>query len=222
MGRIGKRLFDIAIALFLLLMMTPVLLITMLIMWITEGWPLFYVSHRHNTVDKTFRIYKLRSMVRDATNEEKYGLYRKYFREGFLDIPLDADVYTKIGRFIERTQLVELPQLINVLKGDMSIVGNRPLPTKNLETLKSKPCWEQRFDSPPGISGITQIAGKHSLTPDTRLELECLYSQVYTSGRVLSLDVVILYKTVILIALDKMITTEEAFELCRRYLKQTT
>jgi len=167
-----------------------------------QGWPIFYVSKRMVGLNKEIKIFKFRTMVKDAKSE-KYGLEEKYMINGFLDIPLDSEVYTKIGRILERTQLVEVPQMFSVLFGSLSIVGNRPLPKKNIELLKnSHPgLWKERFNSPAGITGISQVVGKFSLSSKERLELECLYSKVYLDGNILKADAYIFFSTIILLLL---------------------
>ena len=84
------------------------------------------------TETKEIQIIKFRTMVKDAKSK-KYGLEKKYMVKGYLDIPLEAEVYTPIGRFLEKTQLVEVPQVLHVLSGKISFIGNRPLPQKNIE-----------------------------------------------------------------------------------------
>jgi lipopolysaccharide/colanic/teichoic acid biosynthesis glycosyltransferase len=141
-------------------------------------------------------------MVKNAKSD-KYGLEYKYMKDGYLDIPLDSEVYTPIGRFLEKTQIVEVPQVFAVLFGKISFVGNRPLPIKNVELLKKKfpEKWERRFNSPAGITGISQVVGKLLLMPDQRIELECLYSKVYQEGNVLKADAYIFFSTIILLFL---------------------
>lgn len=88
---------------------------------------------------------------------------------GYLDIPLTCEVFTRIGRLIERTQIVEVPQLLNVIAGEMSLIGNRPLTHDNIQLLKRNENWEKRFTSPAGITGIAQVIGKLNLEPAQRL-----------------------------------------------------
>ena len=117
-------------------------------------------------------------------------------RDGYLDIPLTCEVYTPVGRILERLQIVELPQLMNVVLDGMSIVGNRPLPKENVDLLaQHNPEWEKRFKSPAGITGISQVVGKLNLTPDERLRLEGLYSKVYQQGNIIKCDLLILWYT---------------------------
>ena len=140
---------------------------------LTEGRPIFYISTRYIGLHRSARIIKFRTMVRDA-NSPGYRLKERFMRNGYLDIPIDCEVYTSIGRILERLQIVEMLQLINVLLDGMSLVGNRPLPKENLDLLAQFPSWEQRFASPAGITGISQIVGKVNLGPAQRLALESL------------------------------------------------
>ena len=142
-------------------------------------------------------------MVKDAKSV-KYDLDKKYMKEGYLDIPLTAEVYTPIGRFLEKTQFVELPQLIAVLFGKISFIGNRPLPKGNVDFLTDKfpDNWQDRFNSPAGITGISQVSDKYKLTTTQRFELESLYSKVYQEGNILKADLYIFLSTIILLILN--------------------
>ena len=108
-----------------------------------------------------------------------------------------------IGKFMEKTQLVEVPQVTHVLFGEISFVGNRPLPKKNVNLLKENfpDQWQKRFNAPTGMAGITQVVGKLNLDAKERLELESLYSDVYMNGNVFKADVYIIFPTIILIFL---------------------
>jgi lipopolysaccharide/colanic/teichoic acid biosynthesis glycosyltransferase len=126
-------------------------------------------------------------------------IYRiqSYLIDGFYQIPLNSNIYTKFGRFLEKYQIVELFQLINVLKGEMSIVGNRPLPEKNHQKIKLINRWSYRYCSPSGITGIAQICNKNELTSKERINLEAKYSIIYMRNNflILILDIYILYRT---------------------------
>ncbi len=201
-NRILKRIEDIIFSLSVLVILSPILFLLSLVSFLLQGWPIFYVSRRMVTVKKEINIIKFRAMVKDA-KIEKYGLEKKYMKKGYLDIPLSSEVYTPIGRFMEKTQLVEVPQVIHVLLGEISFVGNRPLPKKNVNLLKENfpDQWQKRFNSPAGMTGITQVVGKLNLDAKQRLELESLYSDVYMNGNVLKADVYIIFSTIILILL---------------------
>ncbi len=190
-----KRTFDILISVLLLVILTPVLICVAIALFILEGRPLFFVSTRYIGLNRPVRIIKFRTMVRDAQSP-KYKLKERFMRDGFLDIPTNCEVYTPIGRILERLQIVELPQLINVIKDGMSLVGNRPLPKENLELLSQFPEWEKRFRAPSGITGVSQIVGKLNLTPRQRLDLEASYGKVFASGNILKCDILIIWSTV--------------------------
>ncbi len=216
-SNLAKRLFDVSIAICLLVLLFPLLLLVSLLILLFEGYPIFYISNRYISLDQNVRIYKFRTMVRDA-NSPKYRLRERFMRDGYLDIPLGCEVYTGLGRFLERLQLVELLQLFNVIVDGMSLVGNRPLPKENIELLKKFPGWEGRFDSPAGITGISQIVGKLNQSPAERIELERLYSNLYRSaaGNIFYCDVLILWYTIRLLILGKPISVEHARQIVLR------
>src|SRR5688572_21365272 len=169
-----KRVFDIGFSIACLPFVGPLLLVVGLIALLVQGRPLFYISPRYVAADRTVRIYKFRSMVLDA-RDPKHQLRERFMRDGYLDIPIDSDVYTPLGRVLERTQIVELPQILHVLLHGMSWVGNRALPEENIRLLAQFPGWEERFDSPPGLTGISQVVGKMNLAPLQRITLERMY-----------------------------------------------
>jgi lipopolysaccharide/colanic/teichoic acid biosynthesis glycosyltransferase len=200
LSNILKRILDKLLAIALLITLLPVLLLAALLIRILEGAPIFYISHRFISSEDSVSIYKFRTMVKDATSP-KYQLNERFMRDGFLDIPLDCEVYTPIGRLLERTQIVEVLQLLNILFDGMSFVGNRPLPKNNIELLKKFPGWNERFYSPTGITGISQIVGKYGLMPHQRLHLERMYSNIYTNpnGNILLCDFYIIFYTALLV-----------------------
>jgi lipopolysaccharide/colanic/teichoic acid biosynthesis glycosyltransferase len=204
-----KRLIDILLSSLLLLVFFPVFILVSFAILLLEGRPVFYISKRYVTTAKQVRIPKFRTMVRDATSE-KYQLNSRFMREGYLDIPLSCEVYTGIGRVLEKTQIVELLQLLLVLRGDMSFIGNRPLPQGNINELIKFQNWHERFDAPAGITGIAQVVGKYGLEPEERLELERLYGQVYKEGRVLKCDLLILACTANLLLRGKLLPITKA------------
>ena len=195
-----KRVEDIFFSLIILIIFSPILIFFALTSLIMQGWPIFYTSKRMVSVDKSISIIKFRTMVKDAKSD-RYELEKKYMKDGYLDIPLKSKVYTRIGRILEKTQIVEVPQVFAVLFGKISFVGNRPLPEKNIELLKKKfpNNWEKRFNSPAGMTGISQVVGKFKLSSRQRLELESLYSEVYQKGNVLKADAYIFFSTIILL-----------------------
>jgi len=212
-----KRVADILAALVLLCLLSPLLVLISTLIFVLEGYPIFYVSRRNVSLDQSVPILKFRTMVKDATSP-KYRLRERFMRNGYLDIPHDCEVYTPIGRFLERSQLVELLQLFNILFHGMSLAGNRPLPRDNIELLKQFKGWEARFDSPAGLTGLSQVVGKLNQSPAERLELESLYSSVYKSknGNILLCDLFIFYYTVRLLLFGKYLPIDEARRLAMR------
>lgn len=215
--RLIKRLIDIAFSVSLLLVLSPILVLIMLTILVLEGRPVFYISKRHITVEKEVPIAKFRTMVRDAKSE-KFNLTGRFMQDGYLDIPVSCEVYTGIGRLLEKSQLVEIMQLLNVIFHGMSLIGNRPLPKDNVHLLQKLPGWEERFASPAGMTGISQVVGKFNLKPVDRLELEKLYSKVYREGNVLKCDVQIVFFTLRLILTGKTIPIEYAYKLLQSCL----
>jgi lipopolysaccharide/colanic/teichoic acid biosynthesis glycosyltransferase len=130
-----KRAIDVSLASSILVLGSPVYLVTALLVLVLEGWPVFYISQRYMSPARAIPVYKFRTMVRDAA-APKFRLNERFMRRGYLDIPASCEVYTPIGRFLERTQIVELPQMLNVLLDGMSLIGNRPMPADNVRLLQ--------------------------------------------------------------------------------------
>ncbi|MGG0510594.1 sugar transferase [Priestia megaterium] len=175
-----KRVCDIAISLMALVVLLPVILLFALIVMIeTPGSP-FFLQERLGQSGRAFTIMKLRSMYSDA---EKNGAQWA--------VKNDSRV-TKVGKLIRQTRIDELPQLWNVLKGDMSIVGPRPERAVFIEEFqKTLPAFSQRLAVKPGLTGWAQINGGYELTPAEKLELDLYYIQ-HTNIR---FDVKIMIKT---------------------------
>ena len=208
-----KILFDSFIGSLISILLLPIFIIISLIQRIFYGSPVLYKSKRMITANKAVTIYKFRSMVIDAKSE-KYNLDGKYMNKGFLNIPLESEAYTSFGRFLERFQLVEIPQIYNIFKNGLSVVGNRPLPQNNLKIFDEYNLdWRKRFSSPPGMTGIAQIVDKHLLTSHKRLELEILYSNRYIEKKIILIDIKILIYTIMFIFLKKRLSYTDAKKL---------
>lgn len=211
-----KRAFDVILAISLLVLLAPLLLIMSALLLLLHGRPLTYASERYIGKSKIARIFKFRTMVPDAASP-KYRLKDKYLKNGYMNIPLSDEVYTPPGRWLERLQIVELLQIINVLKDGMSFVGNRPLPPDNIQQLRRYDGWEQRFDSPSGITGITQVIGKCSLPASERLRMEIMYSKLYSSpnGNVILCDIMIILCTIRFVLAGISLTIDQAEKMIR-------
>jgi exopolysaccharide biosynthesis polyprenyl glycosylphosphotransferase len=171
-GMAGKRLFDIFSCLFIFILASPFLfLISVLILLDSKGG-IFYASWRIGKNGVPFRMWKFRSMVYNA-DEQKVMLKKKSHRDGpFFKIKDDPRV-TRIGKFLRRTSLDELPQLWNILRGEMSLIGPRPhLPE---EVQEYTPAQRRVLAAVPGITGFAQISGRSDLSFEEEMMLDSYY-----------------------------------------------
>lgn len=177
----AKRVFDIFFASLVLLVLSPLLLLIALLIKIESPGPIIYRSKRVGTGYHVFDFLKFRSMYRDADQRLKDLQHLNQYEgnEGGLFVKFNNDPrVTKIGRLIRKTSLDELPQLINVIKGDMSIVGNRPLPLYEAELL-TRDRWAKRFLAPAGLTGLWQVTkrGKGDMSTEERIGLDISYAE---------------------------------------------
>lgn len=162
-----KRLLDIVLAGLALLVLAPVLLATAAAVAIDSGFPVLFRQVRVGRDGRTFGMYKFRSMVRNAA------------AIGPFNTRADDPRITRVGRFIRRTSLDELPQLLNVLLGDMSLVGPRPdVPLQR--SLYSDQDWALRCSVRPGITGLAQVELRSEGTEDQRRALDLRYVREHT------------------------------------------
>lgn len=172
----------------LILMASPILIffgvLIVILKFIFDGRPIFFISVRYSSIDKSFLSIKFRSMIND-TDFIKHKI-KKYNKSGFETIPISENVYSRFGRILEKTQLVELPQLLNCLKGDLNLVGARPLPIENIIKLTDEFGVElvnARCYPKGGITGLAQIMGKSELNPEERLKIEVMESKFLYRGK---------------------------------------
>jgi lipopolysaccharide/colanic/teichoic acid biosynthesis glycosyltransferase len=176
-----KRTFDIVVSSIALFFLSPLMILIALIIKVESKGPVFYISKRAGAGYKIFNFYKFRSMRLGADDELKKLAHLNQYGENdhngvFFKLKNDPRV-TKFGRFIRSTSLDELPQFINVLLGDMSLVGNRPLPLYEAEKLtRDQIAW--RFLAPAGITGLWQVTkrGKDNMSPEERIALDMEYA----------------------------------------------
>ncbi|MCD8501163.1 MAG: sugar transferase [Bacillaceae bacterium] len=184
-----KRLFDFVVSLAAVVIVSPIMLLTAIIVKLEDPkGSVIYKQERLGKDNKPFMIYKFRSMIEGAEN--KTG--------PTLAIENDSRI-TKVGKFMRSTRLDELPQLLNVLKGDMSLVGPRPERDFFVQQLTKEHddyCYRNKVQ--PGITGYAQIMGKYSTEAQDKLRFDLYYIRSYTFW----LDIVILLKTFIVL-LDK-------------------
>ena len=175
-------LFDAVFALVAILFLTPVFIVIAIAIKLESKGPVFYSSLRTGVGFKIFKFFKFRTMIVDADKQMDEFKDLNIYTSGsdqanFFKINNDPRV-TKIGAFLRNTSLDELPQLFNVLKGDMSIVGNRPLPIYEATTLTTNE-WAERFMAPAGITGLWQISkrGNPEMSTEERISMDINYAR---------------------------------------------
>jgi len=171
----SKRLFDLALTVPGLVLISPLLLIVAGLVWIYHGWPVLFCQARGGYRGKPFDVFKFRSMTKK--------------RDPQGDLLPDAERLTRFGRFLRSTSLDELPELFNVLRGEMSLVGPRPLFAKYLDRYTSE--QGRRQDVLPGITGWAQVNGRNVLTWEDKFRLDVWYVDHWSLG----LDIKILFIT---------------------------
>ncbi|MFT6047406.1 MAG: lipopolysaccharide/colanic/teichoic acid biosynthesis glycosyltransferase [Arenicella sp.] len=159
-----KRLFDLLLSSVVLFLLLPAIAVVAILIKLESVGPIIFVQQRVGLSGKLFAIYKFRSMTIGAADLGPY-------------FTRDNDVrITRVGQFIRKTSFDELPQLINVLKGDMSIIGPRPdLPKQ--ESNYSNAVWQERLSVRPGITGLAQATLRSAATLEQRTELDLEYVQ---------------------------------------------
>ena len=164
-----KRLFDILFVLLTAWLWLPLLALTALAVWLCDGRPIFFLQNRAGKGGRPFNVYKFKTMVAPAGGEP---------------------VATGLGRWLRKLSLDEVPQLVNVLKGDMSLVGPRPLPVMYLP--RYSPEQARRHEVRPGITGWAQVHGRNALTWADKFR----YDVEYVEKHSLSMDLKILLMTI--------------------------
>ena len=154
-----KEIFDKTLALLLLILFSPIFFILSLLIYLTMGKPIFFRQERPGLNGKIFKIYKFRTM---SNERDENG-----------ELLSDEKRLKGIGKFIRSTYLDELPQLINVLKGDMSFVGPRPLLVEYLELYNDE--QKRRHNVKPGITGLAQINGRNAISWEEKFKLDVCY-----------------------------------------------
>jgi len=170
----GKRAFDVVASTLLLLATTPVQAVVAVAVSVVNGRPVFFSQDRPGRDGEVFRLWKFRSMRAERFPGEP-----------------DAARLTALGRFLRSTSLDELPELWNVLKGDMSLVGPRPLLVEYLP--RYSPEQARRHEVRPGITGLAQVSGRNALSWERKFELDVAYVDTLSFGG----DLAILVKTLL-------------------------
>jgi lipopolysaccharide/colanic/teichoic acid biosynthesis glycosyltransferase len=172
----GKRCFDVVVSAVLLVLASPIMLCIAALIWIFMGRPILFWQERAGRDGAPFVLVKFRSM-------------RPPLREGG-EYDNDAERLTRFGRALRSSSLDELPTLVNVLRGDMSLVGPRPLPLHYVPLYSAS--QRRRLSVLPGITGLAQVSGRNALSWETKLQLDVTYVETQS----LLLDLTVLLRTV--------------------------
>jgi len=185
-----KRVLDLVISTVVLIFLAPVLVVAAVAIKLASPGPVFFLQNRVGLNKRRFKICKFRTMVVDAEKEMAQLQHLNEVSGPVFKIKNDPRI-TPLGRFLRKTSIDELPQLFNVLKGDMSLVGPRPLPVRDYEGF-SKDWQRRRFSVRPGITCLWQINGRSSIPFEKWMELDL----EYIDGWSLWLDFQILVRTI--------------------------
>jgi exopolysaccharide biosynthesis polyprenyl glycosylphosphotransferase len=183
-----KKTFDLVVSALVLLAGTPVWLLVALAIKLDSRGPILYRDRRVGVREREFGMLKFRTMVRDADVRQGELEERNEAAGALFKIRRDPRV-TRVGRVLRRLSLDEMPQLLNVLRGEMSLVGPRPLPLRDYRMLE--PWHRKRYLVLPGITGLWQISGRSNLTFDDLVRLDFYYIENWS----IWLDISILIKT---------------------------
>jgi len=184
-----KRSFDIVVSSVLIVLGLPIWLLIAAAIKLTSRGPVFYRDSRIGLGEREFGMLKFRTMTAEAAQQQEQ-LERENEASGALFKIRDDPRITRVGRMLRRLSLDELPQLVNVVRGEMSLVGPRPLPLRDFELLED---WHKaRYLVLPGMTGLWQISGRSELDFDDLVRLDFLYLERWSVG----LDLAILLKTI--------------------------
>jgi exopolysaccharide biosynthesis polyprenyl glycosylphosphotransferase len=192
MGLVLKRVIDILLAALTLAVLSPVLLATALAVKLDSRGPVFYASERIGKKGRVFKCIKFRTMVRDA-EKRRADVMHMNERDGVLFKITNDPRITRLGRFLRKYSLDELPQFFNVLRGDMSIVGPRP-PLAS-EVREYKLSHLRRLDVMPGITGLWQVQARQDPSFDNYISLDVTYVDNWS----IWLDLQILARTIVVV-----------------------
>lgn len=203
--RIAKRLFDLTISLLLLPFVLIVMLICAVAIALDSPGPIFFVQIRVGKGARRFKLYKFRTMHHDCDTGSHRAFMKAFINGNIDDLAKDKTVYkpfgdqhlTRVGRILRKTSLDELPQLLNVIKGNMSLVGPRPNVPWEVEEYRG---WhKERLEVLPGITGLAQVRGRSGISFSNIVKCDIEYIERQS----LKLDLQILWWTLIAVLAGK-------------------
>ena len=201
-GRTLKRIGDVIFSLIVLTLGAPIFVLIGILVKLSSPGSIFYIQKRVGRNYREFGCIKFRTMYKNADELlpnllEKYPLMRKEFEKDF-KLRKDPRI-TKLGRFLRRSSLDELPQFFNVLKGEMSVVGPRPI--VNNEISRYSLFMEEVISVRPGLTGLWQVSGRNNLSYKKRVELDLAYAR--NRNFILDLEIIILTLGVLIFPMDR-------------------
>lgn len=181
-----KRTLDILFSLFVLIVLLPIWVLVAILIKLTSKGPIFFIQDRPGKDKTIFRVYKFRTMKPGSEQMIKGK-----------EVLSDDDRVTKIGKFLRRTKIDEIPQVINILKGDMSLVGPRPERIASLDDYDEE--ISKRLNVRPGITGLAQVSGNIYLDLNDRYKFDVYYVEHYS----FLLDIKIIVRTFLVVILGE-------------------
>lgn len=194
-GEVVKRIFDLVLTTLLIILLSPLFLIVIILQKIMNPGPIFYKSQRLSRYSDSFTLYKFRSMGAKYGKKDAADEFRSMGRE---DLAKEYELHRKVkndpritlfGKFLRASSIDELPQFFNVIKGDLSLVGPRPILPQEMKLVKNKASLLHSVKS--GVTGLWQVSGRSNLSFENRIELETYYAQNWSFWK----DIKILFKT---------------------------
>lgn len=200
-GEVVKRIFDLICVTISSPVWIPIFILLLLLQKTFNPGPIFFTHTRLTKHGKTFKMYKFRSMIPKYSGEDAVEIFRRMGRDDLIEeynrnfkVEHDPRI-TPFGKFLRRSSIDEVGQIINVIRGDMSLVGPRPIPAKELEAKFSKTHGALLHEVRPGITGLWQVSGRNDISTRERIELELFYVQNWSFW----LDIKILLKTILVV-----------------------
>ena len=196
-----KRIFDIFVAIVVLIVLLPIYILVSILIWIFMGRPIFFIQQRAGIHGKPFNIIKFRTM-------------KELFDKKGECLP-DEKRITRIGKFLRATSLDELPQIFNILKGEMSLVGPRPQMYEFMEHYSET--QKRRHEVRPGITGLAQVNGRNNLSWEEKFKLDV----DYVDNHNMLMDLKIILKTVVVLLKREGINNPEVTVGASRFMNHS-
>ena len=213
-----KRVFDIIFSILLIIPLIPIWIIIAILSIISNfDLNFLYSDTRVFENQKKFKTLKFRTMQKNAN--QKINIDKESRKGNFYkNTPLTSNLFTPFGKFLERFQLNETLQILLILNGNMSFVGNRPLPLNIYENLLLNfKNANKIYDAPAGLTGASQIIGKHNLSTEKRINIEILYCKLYqTNKKLILIDIIIILLTIKVIITNKYVS----YDLVKKLLSE--